>query len=426
MGLFDPTGGFGLAADLARLIQSPRVQYLGKSLKGMLPEMSGPFGVNTRSNAPRGASSNLGEVVGRLGGQLGTNVAGQLGNSGATQPQTQQQDPLMSLYQQLISQLQSPVNAPTGIDTADLMNQVKQAINPIYDQRAKAAQGRSDRARSDVQGMYGALSEDYKKLAPEQLAQAADAQKQVEQLYGQLRSNVEGSYSRVAKEQGDLFKSLGIEAALPDVLADQAAPVQEASQAASELEAQQSQRYMDMGQVDSTYYREGAPQAVARGNEISTDMLSQLQDYLNQNDAERTSGIQTGYLDQLGQAQTRLSQQQQQASTETGRRQEMLWQMLQGQLSSKQQTALTPDSFMAGLPQGVQQSLAGAFTQLQRSPEAVYGKTQDPRNPVPGTYVDTTPEWYMAQADKMLQNGQIDATTHQALLMYLQLTSKSM
>jgi hypothetical protein len=58
---------------------------------------------------------------------------------------------------------------------------------------------------------------------------------------------------------------------------------------------------------------------------------------------------------------------------------------------------------------------------LERSPEAIYGKVQDPRSPVPGTFVQTTPEWYLSQADKMYQQGQIDASTHQALIMYLQL-----
>jgi len=174
--------------------------------------------------------------------------------------------------------------------------------------------------------------------------------------------------------------------------------------------------------MDSTYYREGSPNSLMRGNEESTNLLNQLQDYIQQTEGERTSGIQTGYLQQLGQAQSNLGQQQQAAQTETARRQEMLWQMLQSQLqSSNTQQKLTPDTFMSQLPQQVQQEVGSAFTQLQRSPEAVYGKVQDPRNPVPGTFVDTSPQWYMAQADKMLQDGTIDPTTHQALLMYLQL-----
>lgn len=405
-------------ASLAKLVASPRVQYLGKQLRGTLPQASGPFitpNRTTNSNRNPGAYANLGGIVAQAARTLGAST---------NQPQTQQVDPLMSLYQQLVEQLQAPVDAPTGIDTANLMSQVRSAIDPIYDQRAKSAQDRTGRATKEVKDMYGALAQDYEKLAPQQIEQANAAKAQIEQMYGQLRSNLEGSYSRVSKEQGDLFKSLGIEDALPDVLANQAPAVLQATQAASQNEAQQQQRYIDMGNIDSTFYREGSPNAKMAGNNISTDFLNQLQDYLGQVEAERSSGIQTGYLDQLGQAQTRLAQQQQNAQAEAGRRREMLWQMLSSQLKGSQATALTPDTFMAQLPQNQQQAVAGAFTRLQRSPEAIYGKVEDPRQPVPGTYVDTGPEWYMAQADKMLANGEIDEQTHQALLMYLQLNFK--
>lgn len=420
MGFFD--AGLSIGDALARLVSSPRMQYPASQVKRFIPYTSGPIhptrgNVNFGTNSSGSGGFNSGAMP-RFGDAIGQ-IAGILGNG--SQQQQQSQDPLMSLYEQLINQLQQPVNMPTGIDTANLMEQVKKAINPIYDQRASSAESRTGRARKDVKGMYQALADDYERLAPQQIAQADAAKKEIEQLYGTLRSNIKGDYSRVSEEQSELFKSLGIEAALPDVLEDQSAPVEEALVAGSENEAQQKQRYMDMGQIDSTYYREGSPNATMTGNEISTDMLSQLQEYLNQVEAERSSGIQTSYMDQLGQAQNQLGQAQQAAQGETARRQEMLWQMLQGSMAGKQQAELNPDTFMSQLPQEMQQSVGGAFTRLQRSPEAVYGKVEDKRNPVPGTFVETTPEWYMSQADEMLKRGEIDETTHQALLMYLQL-----
>lgn len=418
----NPFNPAGLAAELARLVQSPRVRYGVNDLKRILPMASGPL--RTTSPAPQnqsGASQRFGQW--KDGDQTGGafngigSILGQI--SGQMQ---QQQDPLTQLYNELLSQLQTPVQQPTGVDTEGLMQQIQSALNPIYDQRAQAAQGQSDRARGEVKDMYRALSNDYERLAPEQVAQADAAQDDVSQLYGQLRSNIEGSYARVSQDQADQFQRLGIQDALPSVLEKQQAPVQDALTAASENQAQQQQRYEDIGQEDSTYYREGSPIATMAGNEYSTDLLAQLGDYLKQNDAERVSGIQSAYMDQLGQANSQLMQQQQMASTETGRRQDMLWQMLQSQLQgNKQQQALTPDSYMAQLPPQLQGSVAGAFTQLQRSPEAVYGKTEDPRNPVPGSFVETTPEWYLQQTDKLFQAGQIDASTRQALLMYIQL-----
>lgn len=417
-----PVPNGSLIYNIMRLVQSPRVQYGVNSLKRALPMASGPFRTSTPSFS-RGASPFNNNPSQQQPNQAGVGAIGNIGSLLSQFNPNQPQDPMAALYEQLLNQLQAPVNQPTGINTDDLMNQVQKALNPIYDQRAQQATAQEGRAEADVKGMYSALADDYKKLAPEQVAQANAAQDQIKQLYGQLRSNIEGSYSRVSDEQSDLFKQLGIEDALPDVLGDQNQAVTDATTAASENQAQQQQRYMDIGNMDSTFYREGSPNALMQGTEISTDFLSQLGDYLNQNNAERTSGIQTAYMDQLGQAQNQLGQQQQAATSEAARRQEMLWQMLQTQMqgNSQQQQALTPDTFMGQLSPQQQQSVAGAFTQLQRSPEAVYGKVQDPRNPVPGTFVDTSPEWYMAQADQMLQQGKIDPATHQALLMYMQL-----
>ncbi len=417
------------------------LEYLNKTtrpLLGAAPSMGGPFstkspGYNVNPTPPRplfpntqGASPVVGTWhEGDTG--LGTGIGSSAADAVSQILGQRAQDPLMALYNQLIEQLQAPVNMPTGVNQADLMEQVRKALDPIYNQRAKAAQTQSDTARAEVKDMYRALSNDYERLAPQQVAQATAAQDQIKQLYGQLRSNIEGTYSRVSTEQADLFKQLGIESALPDVMEEQQPAMTDALTAASENQAQQQQRYLDMGQADATYYREGSPNATMAGNEISTDLLNQLQTYLQQNEAERTSGIQSTYMDQLNQANNRLMQQQQMAQSEAGRRQEMLWQMLQSQLQGRtqQQTKLTPDMFMGQLPEEVQQQLGSAFTRLQRSPEAVYGKVEDKRNPVPGTFVETTPEWYMAQADEMLRRGEIDQTTHQALLMYLQLYFKS-
>lgn len=426
MGIFDPD----IASALERLTRSPRVQYgvrEGVNLaKRAFPILGGPLLPNIPKIPRTGAAPRQGSQYkdqGNIfGSAVGSTLVELLGQQG------QPQDPMAALYDQLVSQLQAPVSMPQGVDTEDLMRQIRGALDPIYDERASRAQGQSDRARSEVKDMYRELSNDYERLAPQQIEQAAAAQEEIKQMYGQLRSNIEGNYSRVSKEQGDLFKQLGIEAALPDVLEEQEAPVQEALTAASENQTQQQQRYMDIGQMDSTYYREGSPLATMTGNQISTDLLSQLQDYLGQNEAERTAGIQGAYLDQLNQANSLLAQQQQAAQSEAGRRQEMLFQMLQSTMQGRnqaQQQALTPDTFMSGLPEEQQQAVAGAFTRLQRSPEAIYGKVEDKRNPVPGTFVETTPEWYMAQADEMLRRGEIDPVTHQALLMYMQLYLKS-
>ncbi len=355
-----PYGDDPLTELLQSLTRNSRVRSGIQNVPGipnLFPQRSGA--------APRGT---IGGVASSLSKNPGFGFGASIANA-LTGGQQQQQDPMMSLYEQLIQQLQSPVDMPQGVDTEDLMRQIQGAINPIYDQRRNAAQDQSGRNRQEVEDMYRALSNDYERLAPQQAEQAKVAQEEVKQIYGQLRSNLEGDYSRVAQEQADLFSQLGIQDALPAVLEDQSAPVEQSLASAAENQAQQEQRYMDIGNIDQTYFREGSPNATMRGNEIQTDMLAELTNYLNQIEAERTSAVQSGYMDQLGQANSLLAQQQQQANSEMGRRQEMLWQMLQGQLQGGgKQQALNPDTFMSGLPAEQQQAVASAFTQLQRSP----------------------------------------------------------
>jgi len=425
--VFDTPGDVSLIGPLYNLARnlgrSVGARYLGSQLQRTATQPM-PFVLPNTLNlgaSPRSSNPNVGNQLGNAIGRTLSSLPSMRGN--IAQPQ-EPKNPLVDLYAQLIDQLQQPANVPTGIDTKDLMNQIQKAINPIYDQRTKAAEERSGRYRKEVAGMFKALADDYKQLAPQQLEQAQQSQEDIQDLYGQLRSNIKGDYARVSADQANEFKRLGIEQALPDVLAKQQAPVQDALISAAQNQAQQQQRYEDIGNTDAEYYREGSPNAILTGNNIRTDMLAELGNYLDQIDAERTSGIQTGYLDQLGQAQNRLAQQQQNAYSENSRRQQMLWEMLQSQLSgagSSNSKASALDSYMSQLPPELQQRVASSFTQLQRSPESVYGKVEDPRNPVPGTFVETTPEWYMAQADELLKRGQIDPQTHQALLMYLQL-----
>lgn len=390
--------------------RSKQIEIIGGGLRGVLPNIAGPM---------RAPNSVPGAQPRGMLRRLAPPTTGQ-GFIGPKAPPT---DPLSELFQQLLSQLQQSVNVPTGIDEAGLMKQVRSAIDPIYDQRSQEAENRTTRGRAEVQNMYKALAAEYERLAPEQEAQARQAQADVEQLYGQLRSNIEGNFSRVSKEQADTFKQLGIEDALPDVMQGQQEATTDALNSAAELGAINEQRYLDQANIDKTYYTEGSPLATMTGVNTSKDMLFELNEYLNQLEAERTSGIQSTYTDLMGQAQNNLMQQQQAAQQENARRQSMLWEIFRAQMESQNQPAgkLDVNSFMGSLPPNLQQSVGSAFIRLQRSPEAIYGKTLDPRNPVPGTFVETTPQWYMAQADEMLKRGEIDESTYQALQMYLQL-----
>lgn len=335
----------------------------------------------------------------------------------------QQQNPLGDLYEMLL-ELLTGNSAGAGVD----MGAIRGSIDPVYDARIGAIQDamsrqeeRVGRGREDVEGMYDALGEDYERLAPEQREQAQEAQADVDELYGQLATSVEGTYSRIAEEQADLFQRLGIQAAAPATLNPQAEQAAAATSRANELGAINEQRYADMGNVDETYYREGAPLARLTGSNISSDLLFQLNDYLaeqqsaiNTLEAERAAAVQSAFT-QLQQSAASAGQQEKQFQTG------MLFDLLKMQMAAQAPGEMNASSFLGSLPPAIQSNVASAFRQLERSPEAVYGAVEDPRHPVPGTFRNTTDEWWYNRVDQMYEAGEIDDATRQYLMTFLRM-----
>lgn len=319
------------------------------------------------------------------------------------------QNPLGMLYDQLLDML----TGGSGVDESALMDQVRGQLDPIYDQRINQARGTYGRGKEDISGMYSALAADYERLAPEQEAQAEEAQQEVEDLYGQLKSNIEGNYARVSQEQVDTMKQLGIEAAAPGVMKPQGERAASAMSRADELGAINQQRYQDIANIDETYYREGSPLASLTGANRVSDLATQLQDYVQQTEAERTSGINQAYSQLLQQAQGQAAQEQNQ-------RTQMLWQILQAQLQaqSQPQGEMSPFEMRTSLPGEAQQALRS----IERSEPAVTGRQEIPGHPVPGTYSPITDEWWLNQVDEMYAAGDINETTRQLLMQYIMMT----
>lgn len=346
--------------------------------------------------------------------------------------QQPQRDLLGELYNSLISQLQEDVS----VDEDDLMAQIRAAYDPVYNARRSAieemmrsAQQRSATGRQEVVNQYESLGKDYERLAPEATAQAEQFRAGTEELYGKLRSNIEGNYSRIQQEQKELFEELGIEAAAPEVLEPQGKAAAEATTDAETLGTLAQQREREVGQLESRYWREGAPLARLQGSNMSAEMLAGLEDYLRsretditQLEAERSSGIQGAYTQLLQQAQ-------QNAQSQERWQTEMLFNVLNQQMEARNQPQeeLTPESYLSMLgPQAG--NVLDAYRQIERSPEAVVGKQfigeTLPDYPVPGEVAPITDQWWLAQVDEMLEAGMIDETTAQLLMNYIRLTQK--
>jgi hypothetical protein len=328
------------------------------------------------------------------------------------------------------------------VDEADLMRQVRGQFDPVYDARIAAlremmglAEERTTRGRGEVEGMYGSLAEDYERLAPEARAQAEDFRQQTEDLYGQLRSNIEGSYSRIQEEQGDLFKQLGIEAAAPDVLEPQGAQAARAAAAAETFGTLAQQRESEVGRLESAYWKEGAPLATLTGSNMSAEMLQNLEDYLRMREqditmaeAERSSGIQQAYTQLLMQAQGQAQQQERW-------QQEQLFRLLQGQMQQGQQVespfadamsdVSNPDIFAQYLPQGQGQQFLDAWNSLMQTPEVRTGRQFIGQSltdyPIPGDVVPTTDAFMEGLVQEMLSSGAISPATAGQLIQFMRM-----
>lgn len=399
-----------------RVADDPRVRaLLSGTAAGLSPGRAVASSFGARST-PKSASR------GRLFGQK------RLPQTARPSPPRDVIDPLGELYASLLEQLQAPV----AVDESDLMAQIRAQFDPVFDARRAAlqqmmaeAQTRSQRGRQEVVNQYESLGQNYEELAPQQLEQAEEQQAATEQLYGQLKSNIEGNYSRIQEEQADLFAQLGIEEALPQVLSPQGEDAQQALTRADEFGTLAQQRQADVGNIEADYYRSGAPIARMTGANRSSEMLAELESYLRGREsdltmleAERTSGIQSAFTQLLQQAQSQAQEQEM-------FQQRSLMDLLMGQMQAQQQEPpdlTNPQVFLQQLPGGLGNEVLNAYQQIQQTPEIIENKQESSLSVTPGTLVPATAQLQMQMAEQLLNEGAIDNATYQSLLHFITLT----
>jgi len=302
-------------------------------------------------------------------------------------------DDILSMMQEML------LGGQGQLDYGGLQSQIEAQINPVFDARRQAienlmsrAQSRTTQNRQDVTGMYNALGENYEETGVESNESAMAAAAEAAALQGKLKSNIHGNYSRVQDEQADLFKQLGIEAAAPAILPDQAADQAFLESMTDQTGTANQQFLQNQGTIDQNYYRQGAPLARLQGANMSSDLMLMLENYLaeqgdviNELEASRQSEI-TGSFNQLaGQAQSEQDQNSQR-----------LWERLMDMYNiqkDRSQPQQTGDPFMdsvmrAGLAPSDAMQAQDAWASIQQTPAALYGQAKDPRS---GEMVKTTP-----------------------------------
>lgn len=388
----------------ARVLDEPNISA---ALQGMVSgAVPGASTVNRRSSG----AMTKGRATGAPRGKKFS--SGNLG-MGAPTAQANPLDQLLAMMQGMVGTT-GPTYEP---DYEDLMDQIRRQVDPVYDARRAAIDRLSERAservgtgRQDVEAMYNALAQDYGTQAQQAEEMLGESQQEAQQIAGQLKKNIQGSYSRIAEEQAERLQALGQEHVMPDILAEQGADQAFQESQAAQTGAAAESFYNQLGAADQAYYQQGAPLARLEGTNRSADLLAQLEDYLAQAEAgqmelegQRTSDI-TSAFNQLAQQAQQFAQQQSagQGQQQWGRMMDLFGIMapMYGPQEQGEPVGTTSQIIASQLGLADQEN-----TQFQRalseiidtSPALLYGQVT---NPDTGESVKTTP----AQISSIVRN----------------------
>jgi hypothetical protein len=192
-----------------------------------------------------------------------------------------------------IAQLQAALAAQmsggsSGMSDKEISRLISQSVGGTYDPQIKAiqqemgrAKSRAGTAKADLKALYNDLSGYYTGHVGSTKAMYGVSKKDAQQRTQGLKNSITADYTERLKEQVDMYKSLGIEAAAPSATegqyADQASQLAQADISGNA----EAQALAVQEQGDATYWNEGAGIAQMEGTERQADVITQLQDYLN-------------------------------------------------------------------------------------------------------------------------------------------------
>lgn len=177
----------------------------------------------------------------------------------------------------------------SGMSDKEIAQLISQSVGGTFDPQIKAiqqemgrAKGRAKTARADLKALYNDLSGYYDSRMGATKSMYSGAQKDSQARTAGLKNSITADYTERLKEQVDMYKQLGIEAAAPSATEGQYAD--QASQlGTADIMGNAEQQALDVqSRGDQTYWNEGAAIAQTEGAEQQTNVITQLQDYLNQ------------------------------------------------------------------------------------------------------------------------------------------------
>lgn len=241
-------------------------------------------------------------------GPIGQLIPGAWGNPGGAQRQRKsgmgdifsQPNPLEDLYRQLLerfNQSQSTYQSSyTGMSPEFMQGRANSIVDAQYNPQIdlirgqiSQAQTRADRNKGELGNMYAALSQAYEADVPriQQMYDnaAAESAAQQQQLQAALAANYDSQANTVNREAS----ALGQQAAAAEALAPMGEDEKFLTTLAGQIASQDQATLNQLEQNNVAYTQQGARLAGLEGNNRQADLMTQLEDYVNQ----QNSGIQT-------------------------------------------------------------------------------------------------------------------------------------
>lgn len=335
-----------------------------------------------------------------------------------------------------ITQLENMLKSFGGMsqpDISSLKSELQKAIAGQYDPQITnlnnemgQAKKRTAGAKKDIKALYNDLVGYYQgQLAPTK-ARGESYKKEAKQSGDALKQSITDDYTQRLREQVDMYKQLGIEAAAPSAtegqMADQTNQMAVADNTSSAEQAALTQEEA----ADMAYWSEGSGIAKSEGADTQAALDMQLQDYLNK---------QGGQLALLkGQKDAAYNQGlinlQQQAAESAAKQQNELWNRMLDLAKLKQSMARaaggsgggsTPTKGLAGALGYLNNSNLGDFFQRSLSEGAVWGNSAQGRQYYGGQPPNTPEEWAQVIRDNAANKGMSpddQAKLWQAALIY--------
>lgn len=289
---------------------------------------------------------------------------------------------------------------PTNIEA--LQNELRKAIAAQYDPMISNVRGdisgakkRAGKAKKDIGAIYDDLVRYYEGQVAPTKERSKSAKAQAKQNAAALKRTISDDYAARLKEQVDMYKNLGIEAAAPSATEGQNEDLANMLAVAENTGAAEETALNLQEQGDLAYWTEGAGIAGNEGAEQQSIITQQLNQYLN----EQNQQLSLLKGQKKAAYHTGLMELEQQAAQAASKQQNQLWDRML-QLARLKLSAASSGGSRGGSGGG--RGLTGALSFLQQTGAGSLGTTFQ-------RYLSEASRWASTPSARAMYGGSVDS-----------------